>query len=220
MSVLPKYRKTSEVGENGGWQPTLEVSKLWPMLHPGTEGAWLSRHPAPASHSLICRWDQLSADRTHSGGGSCDGSALGPSPRRSTDGSAAAEALQAMVDEAPQARYYYSDLFAPYRSLIYSPGIHTPMPNKHETYRVKVTMPNYGIIWPVWRAAPAVFPLHSGPAPRHQAVRRLEPSSALSAPFPCLSCLYSEFCVSMIFTTPQGYCGLNFERESSACTKC
>lgn len=45
--------------------------------------------------------------------------------------------LQAMLDEAPQARYYYSDLFAPYRSLIYSPGIHTPMPNKSETYRVE-----------------------------------------------------------------------------------
>jgi IS1 family transposase len=47
------------------------------------------------------------------------------------------ESLQAMLDEAPQAGYYYSDLFAPYRSLIYSPGIHTPMPNKSETYRVE-----------------------------------------------------------------------------------
>ena len=49
----------------------------------------------------------------------------------------AADSLQAMVDEAPQARYYYSDLFAPYRNLIYSPGLHTPMPNKSETYRVE-----------------------------------------------------------------------------------
>jgi insertion element IS1 protein InsB len=45
--------------------------------------------------------------------------------------------LQALVDAAPQARYYYSDLFAPYRSLIYTPGIHTPMPDKSETYRVE-----------------------------------------------------------------------------------
>jgi IS1 family transposase len=42
-----------------------------------------------------------------------------------------------MVDEAPHARYYFSELFAPYRALIYSPGQHTPMPNKSETYRVE-----------------------------------------------------------------------------------
>ncbi len=45
--------------------------------------------------------------------------------------------LQALVDEAPQARYYYSDLFATYRNLVYAPGIHTPMPDKSETYRVE-----------------------------------------------------------------------------------
>lgn len=45
--------------------------------------------------------------------------------------------LQALVDEAPQARYYDSDLFATYRSLVYAPGIHTPMPDKSETYRVE-----------------------------------------------------------------------------------
>ena len=47
------------------------------------------------------------------------------------------ESLQAMLDEALQALYYYSDLFAPYRSLNYSPGIHTPVPNKSEIYRVE-----------------------------------------------------------------------------------
>jgi len=47
------------------------------------------------------------------------------------------ERLQALVDSAPQARFYYSDLFATYRSLIYSPGIHTPMPDKSETFRVE-----------------------------------------------------------------------------------
>jgi insertion element IS1 protein InsB len=45
--------------------------------------------------------------------------------------------LQAMVDEAPQAQFYYSDLFATYRNLVYTPGIHTPMPDKSETYRVE-----------------------------------------------------------------------------------
>jgi len=49
----------------------------------------------------------------------------------------ASDTLQAMVDEAPQARYYYSDLFAPYQALLYTPGQHTPMPNKSETYRVE-----------------------------------------------------------------------------------
>lgn len=45
--------------------------------------------------------------------------------------------LQQVVDEAPPARLYYSDLFAPYRCLLYTPGIHTPMPDKSETYRVE-----------------------------------------------------------------------------------
>ena len=45
--------------------------------------------------------------------------------------------LQELVDAAPQARFYYSDLFATYRNLIYTPGIHTPMPNKSETFRVE-----------------------------------------------------------------------------------
>jgi len=45
--------------------------------------------------------------------------------------------LQAMVDEAPQAKFYYSDLFATYRHLVYAPGRYTPMPDKSETYRVE-----------------------------------------------------------------------------------
>ena len=45
--------------------------------------------------------------------------------------------LQAMVDEAPQAKFYYSDLFATYRNLVYAPGRYTPMPNKSQTYRVE-----------------------------------------------------------------------------------
>lgn len=45
--------------------------------------------------------------------------------------------LQAMIDEAPQAKFYYSDLFATYRTLVYTPGRYTPMPDKSETYRVE-----------------------------------------------------------------------------------
>ncbi len=45
--------------------------------------------------------------------------------------------LQALVDQAPQARFYYSDLFALYRLLVYAPGLYTPLPDKSETYRVE-----------------------------------------------------------------------------------
>ena len=47
------------------------------------------------------------------------------------------DCLQRLVDDAPQAAYYFSDLFASYRTLIYSPGRYTPMPDKSETYRVE-----------------------------------------------------------------------------------
>jgi IS1 family transposase len=45
--------------------------------------------------------------------------------------------LQNLVNQAPQARFYYSDLFATYRNLVYSPGLYTPMPDKSETFRVE-----------------------------------------------------------------------------------
>jgi insertion element IS1 protein InsB len=45
--------------------------------------------------------------------------------------------LQRLVDAAPQAAFYFSDLFPLYRCLVYKPGIHTPMPDKSETYRVE-----------------------------------------------------------------------------------
>lgn len=47
------------------------------------------------------------------------------------------EVVQTLIDQAPQARFYYSDLFAVYRSAIYTPGLYTPMPDKSETYRVE-----------------------------------------------------------------------------------
>jgi IS1 family transposase len=47
------------------------------------------------------------------------------------------QTLQSLVDQAPQARFYYSDLFATYRTLVYSPGVYTPMPDKSETFRVE-----------------------------------------------------------------------------------
>ena len=45
--------------------------------------------------------------------------------------------LQALLDQTPQAQWYFSDLFATYKTLIYTPGTHTPMPDKSETYRVE-----------------------------------------------------------------------------------
>lgn len=45
--------------------------------------------------------------------------------------------LQQMVDAASPAAFYFSDLFATYRRLIYTPGRYTPMPDKSETYRVE-----------------------------------------------------------------------------------
>ena len=45
--------------------------------------------------------------------------------------------LQQMVDSAPQAAFYFSDLFSSYQRLIYHPGRYTPMPDKSETYRVE-----------------------------------------------------------------------------------
>ena len=45
--------------------------------------------------------------------------------------------LQAMLDASPQAVWYYSDLFATYKTLLYTPGTHRPMPDKSETYRVE-----------------------------------------------------------------------------------
>jgi len=53
---------------------------------------------------------------------------------------------QQMVDDAPQAAFYFSDLFPVYQRLAYTPGIHTPMPDKSETYRVEgmnAELPHY-----------------------------------------------------------------------------
>jgi transposase InsO family protein len=43
------------------------------------------------------------------------------------------ERLQQIVDSAPQAAFYFSDLYPAYRSLLYAPGLHTPRPDKSET---------------------------------------------------------------------------------------
>jgi transposase InsO family protein len=45
--------------------------------------------------------------------------------------------LQQVVDAAPQAAFWFSDLYAPYRNLVYTHGLHPSMPDKSETYRVK-----------------------------------------------------------------------------------
>ena len=45
--------------------------------------------------------------------------------------------MQALVDTAPQAVWYYSDLWAGYWHVVYAPGTYTPMPDKSETFRVE-----------------------------------------------------------------------------------
>ncbi len=45
--------------------------------------------------------------------------------------------LQQLVDDAPQAAYSFSHLFATYRQLIYHSGRYTPIPTKSETYQVE-----------------------------------------------------------------------------------
>jgi IS1 family transposase len=45
--------------------------------------------------------------------------------------------FQQLIDTSPQAVWYYSDLFSTYKSLIYTPGRHTAMPDKSQTFRVE-----------------------------------------------------------------------------------
>ena len=47
------------------------------------------------------------------------------------------ETLQAMLDRAPFARQYYSDAFVTYGTLVYTPGLHTALSNKRQTYSVE-----------------------------------------------------------------------------------
>jgi insertion element IS1 protein InsB len=50
---------------------------------------------------------------------------------RSTD------CLQALLDRSPQARWYYSDEFSMYGTLVYFPGHHQALPDKSQTYSVE-----------------------------------------------------------------------------------
>lgn len=45
--------------------------------------------------------------------------------------------VQTLLDNSPQAVWYYGDLFVTYKALVYTPDIHTAMPDKSETYRVE-----------------------------------------------------------------------------------
>lgn len=47
------------------------------------------------------------------------------------------DALQAMLDRSPQARQYYSDAFATYGTLIYTPGAYQACTDKSQTYSVE-----------------------------------------------------------------------------------
>ncbi len=52
------------------------------------------------------------------------------------DTTRSAATLPHLVDTARQARFYYRDLVALYRLLVYRPGLHTPRPDNSETFRV------------------------------------------------------------------------------------
>jgi insertion element IS1 protein InsB len=45
--------------------------------------------------------------------------------------------MQALLDRAPQAYFYFSDEFATYDTLIYYPALHQSLPNKSQTYSVE-----------------------------------------------------------------------------------
>ena len=45
--------------------------------------------------------------------------------------------MQALLDRSPFAHQYYSDALATYETLVYTPGIHTALPNKSQTYSVE-----------------------------------------------------------------------------------
>ncbi|MEO8393282.1 MAG: IS1 transposase [Chloroflexota bacterium] len=45
--------------------------------------------------------------------------------------------MQRIVEQAPPAAFYFSDLFVSYRSLVYTPRHYTPMPDQSETDRVE-----------------------------------------------------------------------------------
>ena len=45
--------------------------------------------------------------------------------------------MQDILFETVQGSAYYSDLFSAYQTVLYSPAIHHPMPDKSETYSVE-----------------------------------------------------------------------------------
>lgn len=54
--------------------------------------------------------------------------------------------LQAIVDDAPSAAFYFSDLFAPYRQLVYYPDDIHRCRTKARRFAGKGIMPNSDII--------------------------------------------------------------------------
>lgn len=47
------------------------------------------------------------------------------------------EVLQTMVNETVPGQHYYSDMFEAYQTVVYWPAIHSPMPNKSQTFAVE-----------------------------------------------------------------------------------
>ena len=45
--------------------------------------------------------------------------------------------MQELVDEAPQALFYFSDDFSTYSALLYKPGLHLSLNDKSQTYSVE-----------------------------------------------------------------------------------
>lgn len=90
------------------------------------------------------------------------------------------DALQALVDGAPQASTCYSDGFALYANLVYGEATYTAVLDKSQTYTVEGGTPTCGIIWPASGGNRAVSRTASGPY--------AGPSSSSSGPTISVSC--------------------------------
>jgi IS1 family transposase len=81
------------------------------------------------------------------------------------------QVLQAVVDQAPQMAFDFSDLYPAYRSLLYIPGLYTLMPDKSETYRVEgVNAELRHYLTRLARNFALLLALHPCPAPSSQVV--------------------------------------------------
>jgi IS1 family transposase len=114
--------------------------------------------------------------------------------------------LQALLDRAPQARFYYSDLFALCRQAVYTPGLYTAMPDKSETFRVEGVNAEFRHYLACLARRSRCFPR----CPRRLAlVLRLfifawNRRQLYRLPYPKYPAPPARFCLSLTFTTPFG----------------